>query len=68
MFKQPKCMFYVDLQGNLLSNLKLAFYEKSADTGFFGKMIQDGNEKQKRDELVSAYKIFEEVYDDLLLP
>ena len=39
MFNKPMEMLYVDLQGNLLSNMKLAFYEHNDDTGFFSKMF-----------------------------
>ena len=55
LFTQPNCMLWVDPQGNLLSNLKLSFYELPEESGFFGKIIQDGNEKTVRDNLVKAY-------------
>jgi hypothetical protein len=55
LFSQPKCMLWVDTQGNLLSNLKLSFYEFPKEQGFFGKMFSDGNDKTIRDSLVRAY-------------
>ena len=61
-------MFWVDMQGNLLSNLKLAFYEASDDSGFFSKMFSDGGEKQIKENLVKSYQIISSIYDDILSP
>ena len=68
VFTQPRCMFYVDNLGNLLSNLKLSFHEAPIETGFFGKIFTDGNEKLVKDNLVKSYQILQEIYDDLLAP
>ena len=38
-------MFYIDIMGNLLSNLKLAFYEYLDDKNFISRMIIEGNIK-----------------------
>lgn len=59
-------MFYVDLLGNLLSNLKLAFYENVDEGGFFSKMFQEGYDKGVREQLASSYQILVDVYDDIL--
>jgi len=49
-------MFYIDSMGNLLSNLKLAFYEGSEDKNFIAKLIQDGNLKTTVQSLAKAYQ------------
>jgi len=41
-FNPDNHMFYVDQMGNLLSNLKLAFYEHPADVNFISRMFLDG--------------------------
>ena len=63
-------MFYLDIMGNLLSNLKLAFYPYNAadQHGYFGRMFQDGAEKTFRDQMAKTYNIILEIYDDLLTP
>jgi len=38
-FNPYNCMFYVDPMGNLLSNMKLAFYESPEDSNFISKFI-----------------------------
>ena len=68
LFNQPRCMYYVDLQGNLLSNLKLSFYEQQEEAGFFSKMFSGDADRPIRDTLIKAYNILEEIYDDLLTP
>lgn len=68
MFNKPMSMFYVDLQGNLLSNMKLAFYEKEEESGFFTKMFSSDDDKPMRETLVKAYQVIQEIYDDLLMP
>lgn len=54
--------------GNLLSNMKLAFYEDPEDKNFISKMLQDSAENDTRDNLVQAYQIVREIYDDMLTP
>ena len=44
LFNPLNCMMHVDLMGNLLLNMKLAFYESKMEQGFFSRMISDGNE------------------------
>ena len=61
-------MFYVDIMGNLLSNLKLAFYEPGEDAGFFTRLFTSDNAKTVRDNLVKSYTIIQEIYDDILAP
>ena len=61
-------MMHVDLMGNLLSNMKLAFYESKMEQNFFSKMISDGNENQARENLVGAYEEIRQIYDDMLAP
>jgi len=41
-FNPDNHMFFVDQMGNLLSNLKLAFYEHPAEVNFISKMFLDG--------------------------
>ena len=48
-------MFYVDIMGNLLSNLKLAFYEYKDEKNFISKMYQERYESDYRETLVRAY-------------
>ena len=43
--------------GNLLSNLKLAFYENTEEKNFISKMFFDGNEAATRDILVKSFEI-----------
>ena len=54
--------------GNLLSNMKLAFYETQEDKNFISKMLQDSAENEARDHLVQAYQILREIYNDMLTP
>jgi hypothetical protein len=61
-------MFHVDQMGNLLSNLKLAFYENTEEKNFISKMFFDGNETATRDILVKSFEIIKEIYNDLLFP
>jgi hypothetical protein len=62
----PRCMMWVDNMGNLLSNLKLAFYESSEQQSYW--FWGGGNERVVRENLVKAYDIVSEIYDDLLTP
>jgi hypothetical protein len=66
MFNKPMSMFYVDLNGNLLSNMKLSFYEHSDDKGFFSKMFTSDQDQPTRQCLVKSYSIIQEIYDDIL--
>ena len=59
-------MFYVDNMGNLVSNLKLAFYEYPDDKNFISKMIHDGNLKTTVLNHAKAYIMIQEIYDDIL--
>lgn len=52
--------------GNLLSNLKLAFYENTEEKNFISKMFFDGSETSARDTLVKSYEIIKEIYNDIL--
>jgi hypothetical protein len=61
-------MFHVDQMGNLLSNLKLEFYENTEEKNFISKMFFDGNETSTRDILVKSFEIIKEIYNDLLFP
>jgi hypothetical protein len=61
-------MFHVDQMGNVLSNLKLAFYENTEEKNFISKMFFDGSETASRDTLVKSYEIIKEIYNDILLP
>jgi hypothetical protein len=61
-------MFHVDQMGNLLSNLKLAFYENTEEKNFISKMFFDGNETATRDILVKSFEIIKEIYNDILFP
>ena len=61
-------MFHVDQMGNLLSNLKLAFYENTEEKNFISKMFFDGNETATREILVKSFEIIKEIYNDLLFP
>ena len=61
-------MFYVDLMGNLLSNLRLAFYEQIEEGGFFSKMFSGSDQKIVKDAMVKSYTIMQELYNDLLTP
>jgi hypothetical protein len=61
-------MFYVDLMGNLLSNLKLAFYEYKDEKNFISKMYQESYENGYREILIKAYQIIREIYDDIATP
>lgn len=64
----PNSMFYVDLLGNLLSNMKLAFYTHQEETGFFSKMFTSDVDQPTRETLVKAYSVILDIYDDLLFP
>jgi hypothetical protein len=55
-------MFHVDQMGNLLSNLKLEFYENTEEKNFISKMFFDGNETATRDILVKSFEIIKEIY------
>ena len=57
---------WVDNMGNLLSNLKLAFYESSEQQSYW--FWGGGNKRVVRENLVKAYDIVSEIYDDLLTP
>jgi hypothetical protein len=48
-------MFFVDHLGNLLSNLRLAFYEQIEEAGFFSKMFSGGDDKTLKEALVKSY-------------
>ena len=61
-------MFHVDQMGNLLSNLKLAFYENTEEKNFISKMFFDGSETSARDTLAKSFEIIKEIYNDILLP
>ena len=61
-------MFHVDQMGNLLSNLKLEFYENTEEKNFISKMFFDGNETATRDILVKSFEIIKDIYNDLLFP
>ena len=61
-------MFYVDGLGNLLSNMKLAFYESPTDANFISKFLLASNQQDARETLISAYRIVREIYDDILTP
>ena len=56
------------MMGNLLSNMKLAFYEKQEDKNFISKMITESAEHDAREVLVQSYSIVKEIYDDILTP
>lgn len=56
------------MMGNLLSNMKLAFYEKQEDKNFISKMITESAENDAREVLVQSYSIIKEIYDDILTP
>lgn len=68
MFNQPRCMFWVDNLGNVLSNMKLAFYEHVEEAGFFSKMFSGSDDKVIKDVLIKSYGIMLEIYNDLLGP
>jgi hypothetical protein len=55
MFNVPRCMFYVDNLGNLLSNMRLAFYEQVEEGGFFSKMFSGSDEKILKESLVKTF-------------
>jgi len=61
-------MFYVDKMGNLLSNLKLAFYENVDEPNFISKMFADSSENTTREELLRVYSIIRDIYDDICAP
>ena len=61
-------MFFVDHMGNLLSNLKLAFYEHPAEVNFISKMFLDGQENTARETMIKCYNMLREIYDDILTP
>jgi hypothetical protein len=58
-------MFYVDIMGNLLSNMKLAFYEGSNEKTFMRKMFYQGNEQQTKENLIKSYKIIRDIYESI---
>ena len=66
LFNPALCMFYIDNMGNLLSNLKLAFYENGDDKNFISKMIFDGNVKTVLQNQVRSYAFVTEIYDEIL--
>ena len=68
MFNPSSHLFYVDFMGNVLSNMKLAFYESPDDKNFISKMLQESAESDARDHLVQAYEILREIYNDMLTP
>jgi hypothetical protein len=68
IFNPNNYMFYVDNMGNLLSNLKLAFYEHRDDKNFISKMYQESAENNQREVLVKSYMILREIYDDIATP
>ena len=68
LFNPNNYMFYVDLMGNLLSNLKLAFYEYKDEKNFISKMYQESYENGYREILIKAYQIIREIYDDIATP
>ena len=68
IFNPDNHMFFVDHMGNLLSNLKLAFYEHPADVNFISRMFLDGQENAARETMVKSYGIVKEIYDDILTP
>ena len=68
LFNPLNSMLFVDLQGNLLSNLKLSFYEQVEEQGFFAKMFSDGGESNTREPLVRAYSIVRDIYNDVATP
>ena len=59
-------MFHVDQMGNLLSNLKLAFYENTEEKNFISKLFYDGSETATRDTLIKTFEIIKEIYNDIL--
>jgi hypothetical protein len=59
-------MFHVDQMGNLLSNLKLAFYENTEEKNFISKLFYDGSETATRDTLIKTFEIVKEIYNDIL--
>ena len=61
-------LFYIDYMGNMLSNLKLAFYESSDESGFFKKIMSGGNNSKQREILVRSYEIMQDLYDDMMAP
>jgi hypothetical protein len=52
--------------GNLLSNLKLAFYESTEEKNFISKLFYDGSETATRETLIKSYEIVKEIYNDIL--
>jgi len=61
-------MFHVDKMGNLLSNLKLAFYEQIEEPNFISKMFIESQENSTREEMVKTYSVIREVFDDICTP
>ena len=55
LFNPNNYMFYVDFMGNLLSNLKLAFYEYKEQNNFISKMLHESNENTLRETLIKSY-------------
>ena len=68
LFNPNNYMFYVDPMGNVLSNLKLAFYECKDDKNFITKMYQENYESNIRDLYIRSYQIIREIYDDICWP
>lgn len=68
LFNPNNYMFYIDNMGNLLSNLKLAFYEYKDEKNFISKMYQESYENGIRDTLIKSYLIIREIYDDIATP
>jgi hypothetical protein len=65
LFNPNNFMFYVDIMGNLLSNLKLAFYEGSNEKTFMRKMFYQGNEQQTKENFIKSYKIIRDIYESI---
>lgn len=61
-------MLHVDLMGNLISNLKLAFYEHVDEKNFISKMFYDGSETATREVLIKSFEVVKEIYNDILAP
>jgi hypothetical protein len=61
-------MYHVDMMGNLLSNMKLAFYEGPTDSNFISKYIQVSNQNDTREIFIQSYKVIRDIYDEILNP
>ena len=60
-------MLYVDCMCNIMSNIKLAFYDSRDESGFFTNLFGDSGQKSHIASLTKAYDTLTEVYEDLLL-